>query len=120
MEENMKKYLFGLVAVAAAAIAWGQPPASSKPVRASLAAEVVSSDVAAKTITVKAPGEMTGASQVVLKVNAKAAGALKGLQAGDRITLNCEPKAKSAASEPQESGAFAQDCASVTSISKAY
>lgn len=114
----MKKYWLTLAAVSVAAIAWAQTPAAVKPMGSPhLAAEVVSTDMMAKTITVKAPGQAGASATAVLAVSPKAASALKGLQPGDRVSLTCEAKGRSA--DPAGAAAsFAGDCASVTGIAK--
>ncbi len=120
----MKKALLALAVVSVAAIAWAQGPGTSSTAASMgphLVAEVVSTDAASKTITVKAVGAQgAGAESTVLSVAPRAVAALKGVRAGDTVSLSCQARTqRSTASRDGEAPhEFGADCASVTAISK--
>ncbi len=93
----MKKTLTVLTAVLlAASLAYAKPPkdqASTKPAGTKthvVAAEVVSADATAKTITIK---DEKGQTQTV-PVLGKAVNSLKTVKAGEKVSLTCEDNAK--------------------------
>ncbi len=121
----MRKALLALAVASVAAIAWAQGPgtrSTAASMGSHLVAEVVSTDAASKTITVKAVGAQgPTAESTVLSVGPKAVAALKGVRAGDAVSLTCQTRTQRSAQAPSAAKPlheFGADCASVTAISK--
>jgi hypothetical protein len=128
----MKKQLLTLAVMSAAAAAWAQAPATAPKAgsqatangsaQSRLTVEVVSTDPASKTITVRSgDAQSPGSQPKVLNVSPQAIAALKGLRPGDTISLTCESKGRHPSQGEGTMGddrGFATDCGKVTSISK--